>query len=53
MSPSVQGPQHAGGYGLIIPASDYGVNAPANRMLKRIFFGNKQQCQPDLRFNRS
>ena len=46
MSPSVQGPQHAGGYGLIIPASHYGVNAPANRMLKRVFLVTSNSVNP-------
>ena len=46
MSPSVQGPQNAGGYGLIIPASTYGENAPAHRMLKRIFLVTSNSVNP-------
>ena len=47
MSPfAVQGPQNAGGYGLIIPASSYGENAPAHRMLKRVFLVTSNSVNP-------
>ena len=46
MSPFVQGPQNAGGYGLIIPASNYGENAPAHRMLKRVFLVTSNSVNP-------